>query len=648
MPAPTSPQRIAEFDMAVIREGMSTAAAARKTGCGLSWAYARVAKLKAQGRVADYANIKKSIESGPIPYGALCSGAKQGWDDFAAFRLRYMGRTSTPWQVQAAVKIAATYESDRREYGVMNVAPGAGKTTLMVDIAAWLTVRNRGIRGLIGSGTQPKAEKMLRMLRAHLDRPTPMRTDEKSARYGTVDAQATLAQDYGLFRPLDRETGPWRTDALLVVQPGFAVSAEKEFTWAAYGLDTDYLGDRVDFMLWDDAVVPRDYRTLERIEMRQDNFDTVTESRLEPDGALWLVGQRILANDLYRHCLDKRRVPDDDATMDALEAMSDVERTETEREFAPLYEHVVYKAHSDDKCNGDHSRAAKPYPDGCLLDPRRLPYSDLRSREYNNPGQYATWYQQEDGSQSDRLVPMVWIDGGTDPATGVLHYPAWDSTRGICELPKNLTGPLFSFATVDPSPTRMWAVQWWVVAPNAANGLFLMDLFNGKMGSDEFLEWRANDGEFVGLAEQWQTRSERLGFPITHWVVEHNGAQRFLLQQDYVRRWTSTHGISIVPHTTAMNKNDPEFGVYMLREPFRTGRVNLPRRDEQARLTSLKLADQVSRYGAGGWYDDQVMAMWFLVSRLPNLTVVANPQAHQLSRPSWAAGLNAGRRLMSV
>jgi hypothetical protein len=43
--------------------------------------------------------------------------------------------------------------------------------------------------------------------------------------------------------------------------------------------------------------------------------------------------------------------------------------------MVPIYKHVTYKAHYEDRCVGDHGKAAAAWPEGCLLDPKRVPWS---------------------------------------------------------------------------------------------------------------------------------------------------------------------------------------------------------------------------------------------------------------------------------
>jgi len=141
-------------------------------------------------------------------------------------------------------------------------------------------------------------------------------------------------------------------------------------------------------------------------------------------------------------------------------------------------------------------------------------------------------YEQEKADPEGVLIPDVWIWGGIDPTDSAQTPGRVDTDRDICTpLPEGMLRPCTSIATVDPSGTNMWAVQWYVTA-NAAGDIptsFLMDLERKKMQANELLDWNANSRSFYGLMEEWQVRSKNLGYPITHWVVEVNAAQRYLL-----------------------------------------------------------------------------------------------------------------------
>ena len=107
---------------------------------------------------------------------------------------------------------------------------------------------------------------------------------------------------------------------------------------------------------------------------------------------------------------------------------------------------------------------------------------------------------------------------------------------------------------------------------------YLMDLNRARMMAPDLLDWHNATQSFGGLMESWQERSVALGLPITKWVVERNGAQRYLLQYEHTRRWMAKWHVDIVPHDTNANKADPARGVETLRDIWHWGLVRLPGR----------------------------------------------------------------------
>ncbi len=163
------------------------------------------------------------------------------------------------------------------------------------------------------------------------------------------------------------------------------------------------------------------------------------------------------------------------------------------------------------------------------------------------------------------------------------------------------------------------------------------------MDAPDFLDYYPETGEHAGMMEDWQRRSVQMGLPIRHWVVEKNAAQRFMLQYNHVQTWIRQNGARIIGHQTGMNKGDETYGIQMVREWFRFGRIRLPGAADgvsRARITSLKLVDEVTRYPHGGT-DDQMMACWFMLHNLPKL-MPSKAASNPAPRPSWLSEL-AGR-----
>lgn len=560
-------------------------------------------------------------QSEPVSREWLSDVALEALEDFDFFRRRYLGRRPTPWQADAARHVVEWLVSPETEYAVINVAPGSGKSTLFTsDLLLWLICRDRSIRILIGSSTQRLAENYSNRLRRTLERTRPLPENPMQGR--VVAADAAMTQDFGRFKPIQAEGQVWTRAQFTVAQGDGAGVEDKEPTVAAYGMDSEFLGHRANLVMWDDLVTRKILRNSEQIENQRDWWVEEGETRLEPGGLLVLQGQRMGADDLYRYCLDMQIDP---------EEVHELGRS-------TKYRHVMYPAHFESQCTGDHGKDAAPWPQGCLLDPVRLPWrgaKGLATIAANRGDAYRVQYQQEDSDPAEVLVPKLWVDGGIGP-DGESFPGCWDTDRDLMEIPAGLAPPLISYATADPSPTKFWSIQHWLYQPTT-NQRFLLDLIRQTMDAPDFLDWNANEGRFFGVMEEWQQRSKDKGIPITHWIVEANAAQRFILQYDHVRRWQRVHGVQIISHQTHRNKTDPDYGVQMLKNLYRFGQVRLPGlRSGAARVASLKLVDEVTRY-PHTMTDDCMMAQWFGEYHIANgaLHRVTDHEPTYLRRPSW-------------
>lgn len=561
---------------------------------------------------------------GPIPFDELNKEARKGWDDFGYFRHRYLGRRSSPWQEDAGHKLAALYDSPEKEHVNLNCPPGAGKSTLVHDIQCWVTVRRRDIRGIMGSATHPLAVKMCLRLRRTFERTRP-----------TEGAEASLVQDYGRFQPDVHDL--WRQDQFVIAQFDDVAIDEKEPTWQAFGLDTRFLGNRGNFVVWDDVITKRMMRTAEALENLYDIWDNEAETRCEPGGLNWLVGQRLGPTDIYAY--NKKKLAGYDELLDDEELDEPIDMYEINPEGSQkrkLYHSFVYPAHWEDRCKGEHKRdEAKAWPEGCLLDPDRLPWRELKAKQLQSMGNYRTVYQQEDSDPSAVLVPRWYVTGGE--VNGESFPGCYDDERDYRTVPKGL-GPSLSVCTVDMSPTKFWCVQWWLY--NQPSELrYLMDLERSKMTAGQFLEYDPLTNSYSGVLETFWQLSRKLGRPFTHLIIERNGAQRFLMQLEYFRRWCSLRGVHYHPHDTGLNKSDPEYGVQSIAMQYRLGRVRLPnskKHGDMGFIITRKLVDEVTVW-PDGTTDDCVMAQWFLEWWIPKLVIPDISSIPDKTVPSWLA-----------
>lgn len=609
---------------------MSRAAAAREAGISYGKASSldrgNLKSTPSYGRIKTIVTQANELnEMAPKTYEELTPTAQKALGDFAFWRRRYLGRLSTPWQEDAAYKVIEWLDTDEKEYVVVNAPPGSGKSTLFThDIPAWLACRDRSIRCLIGSRTERQAKQYVGRLRRTFDRRRPIQADPNEVALGLAsDAVATLIDDYGRFKPLIPDL--WRMDEFVLAQIDEQLLEDKEPSFAAYGMDSGFLGSRANLVVWDDLADKKTMRTAEAREEIRNWYDTEAENRVEPGGMFVLQGQRMGPEDIYRHALDQKLGDDDD------------NEDESEDVDHPMkYRHVIYRAHDETRCEGLHTKTAPYWPEGCLLDPRRLPWKELRTIRSNREEKFRVLYQQEDLDPASVLVNPLWISGGTD-TNGDVYPGCKDTTRNLCTLPQGLSGQLLSIATADPSPTKFWGVQWWIVRVDSdgPQERYLMDLLKETLDAPDFLDWNMAQNAWTGVMEEWQLRSQEMGLPITTWIVEANAAQRFLLQYEHVKRWMAKHQVNVRAHQTHRNKADADFGVETIAPHYRYGRIRLPWGDSPGRLASMKLIEEVTRWPEGR-SDDEVMAHWFLEWTLPSLYTVGGTQP-RARRPSWLA-----------
>lgn len=648
-----APQDKAKF-FAAISAGQSIKQASATAGIhvntGSKWlAKAKAAQAKAEAAEATVRKLKKNeggwqndeynafMDAIELPsargYDQLCDEAKRGMDDFAFFREYYLGRVPSPWQVEAAIKLVEMLESEEKEFVVINVPPGAGKSTLMHDVAVWAIVRDRRIRVMIGSVSQNMAKLYSRRIRETLERPMPIEPDPAVVAKGLAqNAKGCLSVDYGRFKPAAKGA-LWRADEFVVEQLDANGLDNKEPTVRAYGIEAEFIGHRADLCLFDDVSSPDNSRESVARDKLLERWDNVAEARVDPGGLLAVVGQRLGPGDLYAHCLSKVTYDLEEEDYDG----SDIETPEQQNALEPLkskkYHHIIYKAYYPELDTGKESKRfnSPAYPDGPLLDPKRLPWKDLSFIRYNKPDVFEVVYQQGELDLDAFLIDKTWIHGGIGQ-DGVQYTGCIDHERGHGEIPPGLAQPVLSIVSVDPSPTMFWALTWILYQPQQ-NLYHVIDIERTKLTAEDLLGYNTTTGEYTGIMDDWQERSERLGYPITHWVVEINAAQRFLLAHDFVRKWQTKRGVNVIPHTTSKNKLDEKLGVEALLPPlFRTGAIRLPHmRGNWKTLAATEELTKWTRDKKNG--TDIVMSFWMAVLNIPNLSQFRPPPRQW--RPTW-------------
>jgi hypothetical protein len=581
--------------------------------CGISIATGdRLYKAAVVNPTADARRYQLDLPK-PRRWEQLGPEAQSALRDFNVFRHLYFADREQVWGQDASRRIVeALADSSERTFIDMNVFPGAGKTTTGLRIACWLIcgggmcdpAYGRALRLMFGHRTMKGSERMVSRIRGFLELRRPFYDKERR-----TYASRVLAKDFGRFKPgqLYGEETLWARDQFTVAQLQEVDLYEKEPTVQAASRQSGFLGERVNLAWWDDLVHSTNARTIEQADDLDTWFEDEAETRVEPGGVMCLVGQRLSARDLHRKRLDKVVAEPDGSSH-------------------PLYRHIVYPAHHDVLCDGEHRQWTGGYAvgDGCLTEVERLGLRDWTN--VRSKANYRTVYQQEDADPADVLVQSEWLDGGVD-REGFDAVGCYDTDRGWGQHPRDV-GKLINYATVDPSPTRYWAVEWWAYQPDSRhNYLIWADRRKMEAGGERgLLDWNNSEQRFIGLMETAQRASVLAGQAIRCWVLEVNVAQRFLLQFEHYRRWRRFWpDVAVIRHETQGNKLDPDYGTSILSTRYKTGHKRLPNMAGtglEGRNFMRTFVRELTTFPHGET-DDTVLADWMGEFNLPRIVAAA-------------------------
>jgi len=585
-------------------------------------------------------------------------------------------------------------EIDEGSYvkGILNTPPGGGKTTTVThDFPSWAITRNRDLRVALGHHISGEAQKYVRRLRKtfqanvllniyfgrfkpldpELWRQDQFVVDGVEGKEITTEYKLAIA-GFDFDNPMVRRRLEDPNDSIHEVIgeiENYFLAGEKEPTVQAFSRDKQFIGQRVDLNLWDDLVSKRNSSTPEQREDLTDWWFSEAETRTEPGGIVALIGTRYGKFDLYRHCRDMVYQTEDDVEDQLLTQVSasfteeemqqireDLEKEMVDKygyDYAQLvtpvtnssqttgelrttrriYQYYKFPAHDDAHCKTPDSIKNKDHIE-CVLDPKRFSYRHLMQAQANDLRRYKLTFQQEDESTEDNLIQLVWLTGGLGN-DNVVHPGCYDYQRKLLEIPEAdviAKDRTYSIATVDPSSSNWWSIQWYLF--DQENDVdYLIDLERARLKADGFLSYDPKARAYKGIANDWQNRSVDMGWPIRLWVIEGVAAQKYLYEHTFVLQWMKEKQVLIKGHTTGRNKVDEDYGVENIRPRFRLGKVNLPfnQDDLRTRVKVNEFAKELQEYPDGA-FNDQVMSYWFLdYTRqilVPSMTVGQSAPRH--------------------
>ena len=593
----TSPEKQCILDL--LAEGRSLEEVARIVGRAKRTIFE--VKHNPPPGVRDLVALRQLEHNPPKAWDDLDDLAKRCLESFEFFATTLFCLRTPFWWTKAAEQLVHDVTSDDETFTLLHAPTGSGKTTLLETLVMWLMSgggtcdpeTGRALRFMFGGSTVDKAIRSVDRLRRIVEDPRPF-WDAKRR----VQAKHSMLELFGRFKPAPGEddVSVWRQGQFTVALVGDHPLAQRDPTVSAYSLGAGQARGASPLSVRADIIVVDDPALMETLgdESLLERFEAEFESRLEPEGSLFAVGQRLGAGDLYGS-LAARRYSDDSGDQ------------------LPTYTVASFPAHRDHDGN-DHDEWDGS--SGCLLDAVRLPWKKLQREAAK--ASYLPMYQQDvESSSALGLIERAWIDGTMD-STGYAGPGVWDVDRAAYEAIVDENGRAFpAYISIDPGVSESpWALELWQVDPRTRKR-YLIGGVRGRFSIREILDNDSGSGSFTGELPDLCLRAATVGCRPTALVIESNAARHFLESQvwDLWRRiWSE---IVIVPFVTSSgNKNSPVIGVSALLQPaYRNGEVRWPR---VGLWDYLKVkVDELTRVRPK--HDDTTLAEWVGIASLDKI-----------------------------
>ncbi len=475
-------------------------------------------------------------------------------DAFETFYVRFSPYDYLPKHSKAIVSAAMG-----SKFSVLNVPPGHAKSQVMaVWFPIWLITRDRNSMLVILSKTGDLALQRAREIANELSNNTD------------------LISTFGLFKPETQDV-PWHPNSGEFVVAGRSGDMERSGSWTlqSRGAGQQIFGVRLTHLIVDDLVDTKNTLTPKTRSDLEKWFRGEALSRFKGGKtAPWsiVIGTRFHPDDLYGKLLKDKRGDGKD-----------------------FWEHINFPAIITWPVEENAA-------DAVVLWPEEWPYERLITEAYVLAGGksgFSQMYQQMPSAEGSTIIEREWIYG-TELYPGCL-----DKERDVGEGFKQEAGaylPIVRVVSVDPSPTRYWAI---VVAEVLHNRDYfyctIMEIIRDKLDVRRAVE------HLNGIFALYKP---------DYLIFEQNAAQRWFLQDpsmDEFRRKAR-----VIPHTTSIRKADPQLGYESMAYDFEMGHIRLPYASPAARSQSQLLIEEALSVPWGDT-DDVMMATWFMKANYARL-----------------------------
>lgn len=505
----------------LVRQGRTISDALKVIGRSRSW-------YDTQRREAE--GFAAYIDNARFRTADLANEARSGLDDFASFSEKYLGAKVWDHMLNVVdmlegkeprwIHPAMTYEKGSAGLSrlLVNVPPNHAKTmTITINYVTYRVVKNPNINVIVISKTQEQAKKFLYAIKQRLTHP---RYADLQAAFGPTDGYKATADMWSANK--------------VYLGADVRESDAKDPTIEAIGMGGQVYGARADLIVLDDVVTLSNAGEWAK---QQEWIRQEVASRLPPGGGqLLVVGTRVSAVDLYKELRNPQHYTDGIVPWSYLSMPAVLEYADDPKDWKTLWGKSEQPLTEDDTPdeNGNFDRWTGP----------RL----TAVRNEAGPSKWSLVYQNLDIAENAIFDPMC-VRGAVNGMrkSGALVAGA----AGHPDTPQNF----YRIIGIDPAMSGDTAAVAYAV-DRRTHKRYVMDVY--VMSSPTPAAIRT-------LIREWTDAYK----PHTV-IVESNAFQLFLTQDEEIRNFLSTRGISYRPHYTGNNKQDPEFGVASLAPLFGT------------------------------------------------------------------------------
>lgn len=421
---------------------------------------------------------------------------------------------------------------------LLNVPPNHAKSmTITVEYLTYRVVKDPNVKIMIVSKTQDQAKKFLYAVKSRLTHP----------RY--ADMQLAFGPPEGWRKNSDA----WTTTQVYLGQDS-RDSKEKDPTLEAVGMGGQIYGSRADLIVLDDVV------TLSNVAQWEQQMTWIQQevtSRLGT-GQLLVVGTRMGSVDLYRELRNPDHYTDGRVTYTYLAMPAVLRYAEDPKDWETLWPVT------------DEPFAEADEPDEQGLYPRWTGDRLAEVRNEVGPQKWALVYQQQDVEEDATFDPVA--------------------VRG-CVSKNRMAGPLEAGLAGHPKDTVGFRVVCSMDPAIAGDCAAVALAVDPQTGKRYVLDVQIISGPTPAQIRELIGRFTDRYKPST-WVIEENAFQGYLAQDEVLRSWMASRGITMRPHQTNANKKDPDYGVASMSGLFGTVRKDGPFRQSQGDgLIELPRAD---------------------------------------------------------